>query len=189
MRLVTWNCFRGECLARAADLSDLGADLLVLQECARPTASSPGQAAWFGSNPRHGLGVVAANGYRVRALDVATGVADSVYPVRVEGAHCFDVLAVWAKATPTYLDAIAHGLDAYHAAPHRAPASDESPTHFWRWRADMGFHIDYCFVPESWLEGLTADVLGEPAGSRRSDHRPLVVDVAPVGTTAAVAAV
>jgi hypothetical protein len=37
----------------------------------------------------------------------------------------------------------------------------------------------YAFVPAAWAPSLTAWIPDEPAGSRRSDHRPLVVDANP----------
>lgn len=76
-------------------------------------------------------------------------------------------------------------VSAYHAW---NGAEAEPPTHFWRWQATRGFHIDYCFVPEAWRDGLRgARVLDEPPGSRRSDHRPLVVDVEPSASREATA--
>ena len=54
----------------------------------------------------------------------------------------------------------------------------EVPTHFWRWQAAQGCHIDCCFVPTAWRPRLrAASVLPEPPGSRRSGHRPLIVDL------------
>jgi endonuclease/exonuclease/phosphatase family metal-dependent hydrolase len=228
MRLVTWNCFRGECLARAGEVSDIAPDVLVLQECARPEGADPTRVQWFGENPRHGMGILAGPRHRLVAAPVAPSITHSVFPVFVEdvaaGTRTF-VLGVWAMPDPTYVASVVAGIEAYapllrehpsvvmgdfnshprfdrgnarHArivdclrelglvsAYHAAEADRvEVPTHFWKWNAANGMHIDYCFIPEGWRPHLRgATVLDEPPRSRRSDHRPLIVDLdfAPAG--------
>lgn len=225
MRLVTWNCFRGDALIRAAAVADLAPDLLILQECARPTAADPSRVQCFGDNPKHGLAIVATSPFRLIPLVSPAPSPRSVGAAWVEGPGLTApllVLAVWAQREPSYVQAILTGLDAYapllraHPAvvlgdfnSHpsldrgRAPthaslvarlegeyglrsafravngiAAPEPPTHYWRWKAANGFHIDYCFIPEAWRQRVRAAWLpDEPPGSRSSDHRPLVVDV------------
>ncbi|HEY0778843.1 MAG TPA: hypothetical protein VGD56_12815, partial [Gemmatirosa sp.] len=88
MRLITWNCFRGDALTRAGDVADLGPDVVVLQECARPVAAlDPDALAWFGDNPRHGAAVVARAPYRLRPAPRCADAGGSVFPVRVERPH------------------------------------------------------------------------------------------------------
>lgn len=57
----------------------------------------------------------------------------------------------------------------------------EPPTHWWRWSQDRPFHIDYCFVPQSWAPATKQVTVGsyEQWGTTapRSDHAPLVVDL------------
>lgn len=230
MRLITWNCYRGECRARAADLSDLAPDLLVLQECAAPASGEDEQLLWFGPNPRHGAAIIASADCRLHRVPVHPGGGDSVYPAilehRASGESLF-VLGVWTKPAPTYVAALLSGLDAYadhlsagpavvlgdfnshsrfdragqpthgelvtrlreefglESAYHAfAPDREEVATHFWRWQGTQGFHLDYCFVPVTWRSAIReVRVIDEPAGSRRSDHRAVVVDVEwPVGS-------
>ncbi|HEV7401896.1 MAG TPA: endonuclease/exonuclease/phosphatase family protein [Chthoniobacteraceae bacterium] len=223
MRLVTWNCFRGECLARAAQVADLAPDLLLLQECARP-ASNTERVRWFGDNPRHGMAFVASDGFELTPVAPAAGSNDSVVPIRVEHRATgfkLTVFGVWAKPRPTYVEAIRHGLAAHATLLREGPiviagdfnsharfdrpgkpahgtleawlrdefglvsafharngAGAEPPTHYWRWQEANGFHLDYCFLPEAWRSNLRgAQVLDEPAGSRGSDHRPLIIDL------------
>ena len=226
MKIVSWNCFRGECYARAADLDDLKADLIILQECSEPAGLPLRPAVWFGTNPKHCLAVVGREGLTLEALPQSRELDHSVFPLRVGGDYSFNVLAIWAMPDPTYVEAVLRGLDvygplleqaptivvgdfnshshfnrpgrpthedlvrrlmddfdlvsAYHEAPNRSDVA-EDPTHFWRWKPESGFHIDYCFVPRAWSDALThAYVVDEPAGSRRSDHRPLVVEFDPM---------
>lgn len=66
-------------------------------------------------------------------------------------------------------------VSAWHAS-----AGEDAPepaTHYHQWRADRGFHIDYCFVPRAWADRVTAFIPDEAPGSRHSDHRPLVIDM------------
>jgi exodeoxyribonuclease III len=226
MRLVSWNCFCGECYTRASELDDLDADIIVLQECSRPAGPGSRPAIWFGANEKHCLAMVARNGYALTPLSQHHEVEHSVFPARVDGPDAFNVLGVWAKRGPTYVSSVMRGLDAYssiigsgptvvmgdfnshacfdrhggpthrslvdrleqefglvsawHSVPGRDPAAPESPTHFWRWNEENAFHIDYCFLPASWVSGIRdVTVLDEPAGSRNSDHRPFIVDVDP----------
>jgi hypothetical protein len=49
--LLTWNCAKGRIDAKAPRLDPLAADIIVLQECARPDATSD-RCLWFGDNLR-----------------------------------------------------------------------------------------------------------------------------------------
>lgn len=123
MRLVTWNCFRGDALARAGDVADLGADVLVLQECSRPAAADSGALVWFGANPRHGAAVLARTPYRIRLGPASPEAGGSAFPVEVTGpAGAFHLLAVWAKPAPTYVGSVWAALDAYGPWLAGAPA-------------------------------------------------------------------
>jgi exodeoxyribonuclease III len=58
----------------------------------------------------------------------------------------------------------------------------EEPTIYWRNRRLDGpsYHIDYCFVPDSWLTSITAVTVGrfeKWVGNCLSDHVPLIVDL------------
>src|SRR5690349_21836772 len=96
MRLVTWNRCRGPYQKKAALLDALGADVSVIQECARPAAESE-SLLWFGDNPRQGLAVVARNGYRLKRVRRARSVPRYVMPVEVSGPRSFLLFAVWTK--------------------------------------------------------------------------------------------
>jgi exodeoxyribonuclease-3 len=79
----------------------------------------------------------------------------------------------------------AFGLrSAYHQSRDVNQGQEPEPTIFWRNRKIDGprYHIDYCFVPDSWInEDLAVDVghFQDWVGIGLSDHVPMVVDVNP----------
>lgn len=73
-------------------------------------------------------------------------------------------------------------ISAYHHYFRRPQGRERHYTHYWRGQpeSEPGFHIDYCFLPEGWLEGPTKVKVGTYAkwiASGLSDHVPLVVEV------------
>ena len=74
-------------------------------------------------------------------------------------------------------------VSAYHAHTGRAPG-EEQPTLYWQWKHHQPYHVDYCFVPESWVGHIrSVEVGGWAEWEGRSDHRPVVVEVGGVGRT------
>lgn len=69
------------------------------------------------------------------------------------------------------------------SVPHRhrdiTPGRERHPTHFHTGREDRPFHLDYCFVPEEWVERIESVEIGSYADWHNvSDHAPLCVDIA-----------
>jgi len=230
MRLATWNCCRGSFSKKVSLLGDMGLDVAVVQECAKPTAESD-QCLWFGDNERQGIAVVAAGAYRVRKLPTAVDVPRFVFPVEVSGPISFSLLAVWSKggqsfpyvegvvrAAELYRDLIEAGptvligdlnsnliwdathrkdrnhtalvnllsdlglVSAYHRFFGEPQGKETRPTHYFHWKEDRPFHIDYCFVPESWIPDLRGVEVGSyDRWKQHSDHRPLVVELSTRG--------
>ena len=99
----------------------------------------------------------------------------------------FNANAIWDNARrPTDFSRVAARLagefglvSAYHARSGEAFGSESQATHyFWR-RRTRPFHLDYCFLPERWIESVrNVAILDGPPWDVLSDHRPLVIDVA-----------
>ena len=53
------------------------------------------------------------------------------------------------------------------------PLPEYRPVRYWL----APFHLDYCFVPEAWVDRLTGVEVGSFAAWPQSDHRPLTVDI------------
>lgn len=70
-------------------------------------------------------------------------------------------------------------VSAYHHFYGEAHGAESRPTFYLLWEKRRPFHIDYCFIPKEWAPFLQSVEVGTYRGwSRKSDHRPLVVDVA-----------
>ena len=55
---------------------------------------------------------------------------------------------------------------------------EPEPTHIWRKDPSTVYHIDYCFVPETWLPYIKELSIGTPQDwLKHSDHVPLVIEV------------
>ena len=72
-------------------------------------------------------------------------------------------------------------VSAYHALRGEAHGQEQVPTHYWRDRRIDGptYHIDYVFVPASWLPAVKGFSIGgfqDWVGNGLSDHVPLVIE-------------
>lgn len=84
------------------------------------------------------------------------------------GAH-FDVLKVMEELRL---------VSAYHVYNGETPGKETRGTYFDRTQAGRPYHLDYCFIPEIWVDRLVGVRLGRPgAWSRLSDHVPLTVEL------------
>jgi hypothetical protein len=76
-------------------------------------------------------------------------------------------------------------VSAYHAATGETLGSESQPTHYWRWREQSPFHLDYCYLPQAWLRGLASVTVGTyREWADVSDHRPIIIDVDPAKAAA-----
>jgi exonuclease III len=115
MRIVTWNCFKGDPKTRFNQLSAINPDICVLQECSKPTSENDRSVLWFGDNPRKGVGVVAASSYQIAVSPCQPIIEDTAYPVLITtpDEQIIHLLAIWSKPHPTYVEAIARCLEVY----------------------------------------------------------------------------
>lgn len=70
-------------------------------------------------------------------------------------------------------------VSAYHQVNEVEYGEEADPTHHYLRKPDRPFHIDFCFVPREWaLRGLNATINSDEEWRAKSDHFPIVVDVA-----------
>jgi hypothetical protein len=112
MKLVTWNCCRGDYLAKRELLSKLAPDVAVIQEARRTRAWPPGDL-WFGPNPKNGLSVLTANGYSAEPLPASQAAPWSIVPIQITGPTRFNLLAVWTRKETGYVAGLAQALSTY----------------------------------------------------------------------------
>lgn len=75
-------------------------------------------------------------------------------------------------------------VSAYHEVSGEAHGEETVPTIYWRDRTRHGptYHIDYVFLPRSWLHAVNQFSIGgfdDWCANGLSDHVPLVIDVMP----------
>ena len=73
-------------------------------------------------------------------------------------------------------------VSAYHEIRRESHGRERTPTIYWRDRTRDGptYHIDYIFLPRTWLSAVNAFSLGgfdEWCANGLSDHVPLVIDL------------
>jgi len=69
-------------------------------------------------------------------------------------------------------------VSAYHVFFHEDFGKESRPTYFHRAKRDEPFHVDYCFIPRSWVPRIRDVAVGvHEDWADVSDHMPLVVDV------------
>ena len=69
-------------------------------------------------------------------------------------------------------------VSAWHHCTGEAHGEETRATYYHLWKESDPFHIDYCFLPETWMDRLTGVEVGSFATWPQSDHRPLTVDIA-----------
>lgn len=105
MKIVTWNC-NGALRNKFEHLSDLNADLYIIQECENPELAKhqlytawAGDYLWKGDNKNKGLGIFAKNNTSIEALNWSDTYKDHevkyFLPCLVN--NDFQLLSVWTS--------------------------------------------------------------------------------------------
>ena len=68
-------------------------------------------------------------------------------------------------------------VSAYHHFSGESHGAETRASYYHHWNESAPFHLDYCFVPEEWVDRLTRVEVGSFAAWPQSDHRPLTVDI------------
>lgn len=70
-------------------------------------------------------------------------------------------------------------VSTYHQWSGEAQGEETAKTFYMYRKQEKVYHIDYCFIPHSWLERLTAVVVGDhQQWLSMSDHMPLLLELA-----------
>jgi hypothetical protein len=69
-------------------------------------------------------------------------------------------------------------VSAYHVFHDVSPGHEAHATYFHQFKRSRAWHIDFCFMPRAWASHLVnVTVIDGREWGRRSDHRPLLVEV------------
>ena len=80
------------------------------------------RVAWFGTNPRQGVGVLANPPFTVSPGPVDETLEHTAFPAIISGPLSFHLLAIWALPRPSYVRAILQSLETYADFLHSAPS-------------------------------------------------------------------
>ena len=113
MRLLTWNIARGSAAEKLALITPLAADIVVLQECARPDDNGD-QQLWYGTNVRKGVSVHAFGEFHLKSCPIRSDAPAYFVPVEIVGPESFMVFAVWAQKEPfPYVEGVSRAIESY----------------------------------------------------------------------------
>jgi exonuclease III len=71
-------------------------------------------------------------------------------------------------------------VSAYHEWKGEQHGQETTPTYYFLWKEERPYHIDYCFLPRTWLPRVRLVEIGSFVEWKgHSDHRPLLVDIHP----------
>lgn len=71
-------------------------------------------------------------------------------------------------------------VSAYHASRAVAQGNEQDATLYWTWNENQPYHIDYVWLPHTWMGGLKAVEIGDYStwvAGRLSDHVPMTVEI------------
>jgi len=69
-------------------------------------------------------------------------------------------------------------VSSYHSYFDEAQGAESQPTCYLLWKQARPYHIDYCFIPQSWMPRLRLVHVGSYEDwKQHSDHRPLLVEL------------
>jgi len=69
-------------------------------------------------------------------------------------------------------------VSSYHSFFGEAQGAESRPTCYLLWKEARPYHIDYCFIPQSWMPRLQLVHVGSYEDwKQHSDHRPLLVEL------------
>jgi endonuclease/exonuclease/phosphatase family metal-dependent hydrolase len=69
-------------------------------------------------------------------------------------------------------------VSAYHSFFREEQGQESRPTLYFQWNEFKPFHIDYCFLPGSWVKQIVQVAVGGfDDWKGMSDHRPLTIDI------------
>ena len=202
IRIVTWNCCKGDFTKKDAIFNEYNPDIAIIQEIKKPVEKNDNHCIWVPNRLTKELGVCVISSQELK-LKHCTGYPDfpEVFiPVNISGKVTFNLLAVWTQKEGKYIESFNRVLGDYREFLHNTPSvivgdfnshpqwdkqhkkfnhsmlvekldkefnlvsayhthnnvqtgdqRREEPTFFMYGHKDKPFHIDYCYVPKSWM--------------------------------------
>ena len=117
-----------------------------------------------------------------KAMTACVAAADGMPVVAAGDFNSSPSVVGQERASPRFLQRMRDELglvSAYHHFHGEAPGAETRATHYFLFNESQPFHLDYCFLPETWLDRLASVEVGSFADWPQSDHRPLTVELTP----------
>lgn len=112
IRLVTWNCCRGDYLKKRDAISELAPDLAIVQEAKKGNlAEFPD--LWHGPALNNGLAVITGPGVDAKIAPLDESVLWSIIPLKISGIMKFHLLGVWTRQEQGYMNSLKRALNTY----------------------------------------------------------------------------
>jgi len=125
IRIVTWNCCKGDFTKKDAIFNEYNPDIAIIQEIKKPAKEINDHCIWIPNRLTKELGVCVVSSEDLK-LQYCAGYPDSpevFIPVKVSGKKVtFNLLAVWTQKAGKYIESFNRVLEDYHEFLHSAPS-------------------------------------------------------------------
>ncbi len=110
MRIISWNCYRGDVDKRVKALSQLEPDVVCLQECCGSVVTN-GQVVASQRNTQQGIAVWVKEGWAI-ANSTTNQEAPHHLKASISGSVSFDAIGIWTHKEPSYTKSLKATLEA-----------------------------------------------------------------------------
>ena len=137
IRIVTWNCCKGDRVKTDEILKKYNPDVAIFQEMIRPKTEDDDTCVWVHNSltKKLGMGVVSAHGWKLDLCNDYPDTYEVFAPVKVSNAtHAINLLGVWTQKEGKYVESFKQVLIDYQKFLHPLPsiiAGDFNSNPFW----------------------------------------------------------
>jgi exodeoxyribonuclease III len=114
IRIVTWNCCKGNSVKRDAVLKKYNPDIAIIQEIDRPEKENDNHGVWVHNSLTKNLGVsvISSHGWELEVCPDFPKSPEVFVPVKVRrGEISFNLLGVWTQKEGKYIESFQEVLE------------------------------------------------------------------------------
>jgi exodeoxyribonuclease III len=123
IRIVTWNCCKGDFTKKDAIFNDYNPGIAVIQEIKKPEKTD-NHCIWIPNKLTKELGVcvISSKDLELQNCEGSSDLPEVFIPVKVSGKVTFNLLAVWTQKAGKYIESFDRILKEYNEFLHSAPS-------------------------------------------------------------------